>query len=83
MALEAVTAATITADAVIGAKAGLDIVISKLMASRIELESGVLVPILSDSDFGSPEVIATFVNGRTLSPLHTFTELLIGTSTLT
>jgi hypothetical protein len=50
---------------------------------RTELESGALVRILSDWDFGSLEVNALFVNGTPLSPLHAFTDLLTGTSTQT
>jgi hypothetical protein len=66
--VESQLAVTITEGAIVGAMAGLDIVTSKLDSVRIELESGALVRILSDWDFGSLGVNALFVNGSTIKP---------------
>ena len=75
---------TITEGAIAGAKAGLGIVASNLDSVRAQLESGALVRILSDWDFGSLEVDALFVNGNTIEPaarVHGFPHR--GASTLT
>jgi DNA-binding transcriptional LysR family regulator len=61
-------AVTITEGAIAGAKAGLGIAASSLISAEAELESGALVRILSDWDFGSMEVHALFVSGKTIKP---------------
>jgi hypothetical protein len=66
--LESQLAVTIAEGAMVGAKAGLGIPTWKLDSVRTELESGALVRILSDRDFGSLEVNALFVNGNTIKP---------------
>ena len=72
-------AVTITEGAIVGAKAGLGIVASSLISAKAELESGALVRILSDWDFGSVEVNALFVSGKTIKPAaRAFTDFLIG-----
>jgi hypothetical protein len=44
------------------------------------LESGALIRILSDWDFGSMEVNALFVSGKTIEPAaRAFTDFLVGT----
>lgn len=70
---------TINEGAVVGAKAGLGIVATSLNAVRCELESGALVRILSDWDFGSMEVNALFVSSKTIKPAaRAFTDFLVG-----
>jgi DNA-binding transcriptional LysR family regulator len=72
-------AVTINEGAIAGAKVGLGIVASGLVSARAELDSGALVRILSDWDFGSMEVNALFVGGRTIKPAaRAFTDYLIG-----
>ncbi|WMT76894.1 LysR substrate-binding domain-containing protein [Bradyrhizobium sp. Ash2021] len=62
-----------------GAKAGLGIVASSLISAKAELESGELTRILSDWDFGSMEVNALFVSGKTIKPAaRAFTDFFIG-----
>lgn len=73
------SAVTITEGAIAGAKAGLGIVASSLISAKAELESGALVRILSDWDFGSMEVNALFVSGKIIKPAaRAFTDFLIG-----
>lgn len=70
---------TITEGAIAGAKAGMGIVASSLISAKAELESGALVRILSDWDFGSMEVNALFVSGKTIKPAaRAFTDFLVG-----
>jgi DNA-binding transcriptional LysR family regulator len=70
---------TITEGAIAGAKAGLGIAASSLISAKAELESGALVRILSDWNFGSMEVNALFVSGKTIKPAaRAFTDFLIG-----
>jgi DNA-binding transcriptional LysR family regulator len=72
-------AVTITEAAIAGAKAGLGIVASSLISAEAELESGALVRILPDWDFGSMEVNALFVSGKTIKPAaRAFMEFLVG-----
>lgn len=72
-------AVTITEGAIAGAKAGLGIVASSLISAKAELESGTLVRILSDWDFGSMEVNALFVAGKIIKPAaRAFTDFIIG-----
>jgi DNA-binding transcriptional LysR family regulator len=72
-------AVTITEGAIAGAKAGLSIVASSLISAKAELESGALVRILSDWDFGSMEVNALFVIGKTIKPAaRALTDFLVG-----
>jgi DNA-binding transcriptional LysR family regulator len=73
------SAVTVTEGAIAGAKAGLGIVASSLISAKAELESGALVRVLSDWDFGSMEVNALFVSGKTIKPAaRAFTDFLIG-----
>jgi DNA-binding transcriptional LysR family regulator len=72
-------AVTITEAAIAAAKAGLGIVASSLISAKAELESGALVRILSDWDFGSMEVNALFVSGKTIKPAaRAFMDFLVG-----
>ncbi|CAN7755447.1 LysR family transcriptional regulator [Rhizobium sp. LjRoot258] len=76
--VESQLAVTITEGATAGAKAGLGIVASSLHSVRNELECGALVRILSDWDFGSMEVNALFVSGKTIKPAaRAFTDFLV------
>lgn len=69
---------TINEGAIAGAKAGLGIVAVALNSARAELESGTLVRVLPDWDFGSMEVNALFVSGKTIKPAaRAFTDFLI------
>ncbi|CAN7754344.1 LysR family transcriptional regulator [Rhizobium sp. LjRoot258] len=71
-------AITINEGAVASAVAGLGIAASSLNSVRTELESGALVRILSDWDFGSMEVNALFVSGKTIKPAaRAFTDFLV------
>ncbi|MGY3618217.1 LysR family transcriptional regulator [Bradyrhizobium sp. USDA 10063] len=71
-------AVTITEGAIAAAKAGLGIVASSLISAKAELESGALVRILSEWDFGSMEVNALFVSGKTIKPAaRAFTDFLV------
>ena len=77
--VESRLAVTINEGAIAGAKAGLGIVASSLNSARAELESGALVRVLSDWDFGSMEVNALFVSGKTMKPAaRAFTDFLVG-----
>lgn len=69
---------TINEGAIAGAKAGLGIVAVALNSARAELDSGTLVRVLPDWDFGSMEVNALFVSGKTIKPAaRAFTDFLI------
>jgi DNA-binding transcriptional LysR family regulator len=77
--VEGQLAVTINEGAIAAAKAGLGIVASSLSSAKAELESGALVRILSDWDFGSMELNALFVSGKTTKPAaRAFTDFLIG-----
>jgi DNA-binding transcriptional LysR family regulator len=70
---------TIIEGAIAGARAGLGIVAVSLQSAKAELESGELVRILADWDFGSMEVNALFAAGRIIKPAaRAFTDFLIG-----
>jgi DNA-binding transcriptional LysR family regulator len=70
---------TILEGAIASAKAGLGIVALSLLSAKAELESGELVRILADWDFGSMEVNALFMAGRIVKPAaRAFTDFLIG-----
>ncbi|TXH32320.1 MAG: LysR family transcriptional regulator [Rhodospirillaceae bacterium] len=70
---------TITEGAIAGAVAGLGIAASSLNSVRTELESGALVRVLPDWDFGSMEINALFVNGKAIKPAaRAFTDFLLG-----
>ena len=70
---------TIVEGAIASAKAGLGIVAVSLQSAKAEVESGGLVRILADWDFGSMEVNALFVAGRIIKPAaRAFTDFLIG-----
>lgn len=69
---------TINEGAIAAAKAGLGIVAAALNSVRAELDSGALVRVLSDWDFGSMEVNALFVSGKAIKPAaRAFTDFLI------
>lgn len=69
---------TINEGAIAGAKTGLGIVAAALNSARVELESGTLIRVLPDWDFGSMEVNALFVSGKTIKPAaRAFTDFLI------
>ncbi|MBP1888299.1 LysR family transcriptional regulator [Sinorhizobium mexicanum] len=77
--VESQLSVTINEGAIAGAKAGLGIAALSLNSVRAELESGALVRILSDWDFGSMEVNAVFVSGKTIKPAaRAFTDFLVG-----
>jgi DNA-binding transcriptional LysR family regulator len=61
-------AITINEGATASAVAGLGIVASSENSARAELKAGKLVRVLSDWDFGSMEVNALFVSGKTIKP---------------
>jgi DNA-binding transcriptional LysR family regulator len=68
---------TINEGAVAGAKAGLGIAAVALNCVRGELDSGTLVRLLPDWDFGSMDVTALFVSGKTIKPAaRAFTDFL-------
>jgi DNA-binding transcriptional LysR family regulator len=70
---------TILEGAIASAKAGLGIVALSLLSAKAELESGELVRILADWDFGSMEVNALFMAGKIVKPAaRAFTDFLIG-----
>lgn len=69
---------TLNEGAIAGGTAGLGIVAAGLNSAKAELESGALVRVLSDWDFGSMEVHALFVSGKTVKPAaRAFTDFLI------
>jgi DNA-binding transcriptional LysR family regulator len=61
-------AITINEGATASAVAGLGIAASSENSARAELEAGQLVRVLPDWDFGSMEVNALFVSGKTIKP---------------
>jgi DNA-binding transcriptional LysR family regulator len=61
-------AITINEGATASAVAGLGIAASSENSARAELEAGKLVRVLPDWDFGSMEVNALFVSGKTIKP---------------
>jgi DNA-binding transcriptional LysR family regulator len=61
------------------AVAGLGIAASSLISVRREIQAGTLVQVLPDWDFGSMEVNALFVSGRTIKPAaRSFVDFLQG-----
>jgi DNA-binding transcriptional LysR family regulator len=71
-------AVTITEGAIAAAKVGMGIAASSLLDASVELESGELIRVLSDWDFGSMEVNALYVSGKTIKPAaRVFTDFLI------
>jgi DNA-binding transcriptional LysR family regulator len=70
---------TINEGAIASAVAGLGIAASSMTGVRHALDSGTLVRVLPDWDFGSMEVNALFVSGRTIKPAaRAFTDFLQG-----
>lgn len=70
---------TVNEGAIASALAGLGIAASSETSARTELEAGQLVRVLGDWDFGSIEVSALFVNGKTVKPAaRAFTDFLVG-----
>jgi len=64
--------------AIVSAVAGLGIATSSKTSARVELDAGELVRLLPDWDFGSMEISALFVSGRTIKPAaRAFTDFLI------
>ena len=61
-------AITINEGATASAVAGLGIAASSENSARAELEAGTLVRVLPDWDFGSMELNALFVSGKTVKP---------------
>jgi len=61
-------AITINEGATASAVAGLGIAASSENSARAEFEAGKLVRVLPDWDFGSMEVNALFVSGKTIKP---------------
>jgi DNA-binding transcriptional LysR family regulator len=61
-------AITINEGATASAVAGLGIAASSENSARAELEAGKLVQVLADWDFGSMELNALFVSGKTIKP---------------
>jgi DNA-binding transcriptional LysR family regulator len=71
-------AITINEGATASAVAGLGIAASSENSARAELEAGELVRVLPDWDFGSMEVNALFVSGKTIMPAaRAFTDFLL------
>ncbi|GLQ56136.1 LysR family transcriptional regulator [Devosia nitrariae] len=69
---------TINEGAIAAAKTGMGIVATAFNSARAELESGALVRVLSDWDFGSMEVNALFVSGKAIKPAaRAFTDFLV------
>jgi DNA-binding transcriptional LysR family regulator len=69
---------TINEGAIAAAKAGRGIGATALNSTRAEVESGALVRILSDWDFGSMEINALFVSSKAVKPsARAFTDFLI------
>jgi DNA-binding transcriptional LysR family regulator len=70
---------TINEGAVASAVTGLGIVASSMISVRHALEDGTLVHVLPDWDFGSMEVNALFVSGKTIKPAaRAFADFLQG-----
>lgn len=77
--VESQLALTVNEGAIASALAGLGIAASSETSARKELEAGHLVPVLGEWDFGSIEVSALFVSGKTIKPAaRAFTDFLIG-----
>ena len=71
-------AITIDEGATASAVAGLGIAASIENSARAELKTGKLVRVLPDWDFGSTEVNALFVSGKTIKPAaRAFTDFLL------
>ena len=71
-------AITINEGATASAVAGLGIAASSENSARAELEAGTLVRVLPDWDFGSMEVNALFVSGKSIKPAaRAFTDFLL------
>lgn len=71
-------AVTINEGATAGAVAGLGIAASSENSARTGLEAGKFLRVLSDWDFGSVEVNALFVSGKTIKPAaRAFTDFLV------
>lgn len=69
---------TINEGAIASAVAGLGIAASSETSARTELEAGELVRLLPDWDFGSMEISALFVSGKTIKPAaRAFTDFLV------
>jgi DNA-binding transcriptional LysR family regulator len=70
---------TINEGAVAGAVAGLGIAASCMISARHALEDGTLVQVLPEWDFGSMEINALFVSGKTIKPAaRAFADFLQG-----
>ena len=71
-------AITINEGATASAVAGLGIAASSESSARAELKAGQLVRVLPDWDFGSMEVNALFVSGKTIKPAaRAFSDFLL------
>jgi DNA-binding transcriptional LysR family regulator len=71
-------AITINVGATASAIAGLGIAAWSENSARAELEAGGLVRVLPDWDFGSTEMNALFVSGKTIKPaVRAFTDFLL------
>jgi DNA-binding transcriptional LysR family regulator len=69
---------SINEGAIACAAAGLGIAVSSETSARAELEAGLLVRLLPDWDFGSMEISALFVSGKTIKPAaRAFMDFLI------
>ena len=78
MRIDSQLAITINEGATASAVAGLGIAASSEISARVELEAGQLVRVLPDWDFGSMEVNALFVSGKTIKPAaRAFTDFLL------
>ena len=72
-------AVTINEGAVASAVAGLGIAASSLNSAKAEFDSGQLVRVLPDWDFGSMEVNALFASGKAIKPAaRAFADFLVG-----
>jgi DNA-binding transcriptional LysR family regulator len=76
--VEGQLSSTINEGAIASAVAGLGIAASSETSARAELEAGDLVRLLPDWDFGSMEISALFVSGKTVKPAaRAFADFLI------
>ena len=72
-------AISINEGAIASAVAGLGIAASSEKSALAEIETGELVRVLPDWDFGSMEINALFVSGKTSKPAaRAFTDFLVG-----
>lgn len=72
-------AININEGAAASAIAGLGIAACSEISARAELQAGKLIRVLSDWDFGSMEVNAVFVSGKTIKPAaRAFSDFLLG-----